>query len=622
MSNISNQHIGAYLDYYCGLSISPEFAVLLRGNWGSGKSWFIRQYMEKNQEAEFLYVSLYGVIGFHEIEDAFFAQLHPILAHKGMKIAAKLLKGVVKTTIKIDFDEKKNDTLTLGGTLPSIDIPEYLTKLDGKILIFDDLERCGMPIYQILGYINQFVENNGLKVIILANEEEIIKADDEAGASNSARRYLTIKEKLIGKSFDIAADNDSAITSFILQVEDPNCRALLNKENFLIQMVFLMAGYGNLRHLRQALLDFSRFFELLGDDVNANRALMIHLLNLFLVISFELKKGSIHEEDIEELLTFRYTINKSNETKNTIETLRQKYSILKENIAHPISANTWWTLFRTGTINNVKLNEELKSSTYLSPEEEPAWRKLYFLQNLEDAEFSLLYRKVLRDFKETTMENAYEIVQVTGVLVYLSCNRLANEPVEQLIALGLGHLQTLAKTDQLDYYKLREFPGDHSHGLGYMAKGIPVFEDFLKKANTLLVIYEHDSVPKRGKEVFEIAQRSAKEFAARIDPNAHGNTGYVLKPILKDIDFVAFATLIKKSKNSDMTIIIDALEARYTKGYQHHLYEERPWLESIRDILMQYVNQSVDPITVNVYLLTYKILPTIEACIAALTVKK
>ena len=42
-----NSHLEDYLDYYCGLSHSPGFAVLLKGEWGCGKTWFIKNYCEK-----------------------------------------------------------------------------------------------------------------------------------------------------------------------------------------------------------------------------------------------------------------------------------------------------------------------------------------------------------------------------------------------------------------------------------------------------------------------------------------------------------------------------------------------------------------------------------------------
>ncbi|MEO1673560.1 MAG: P-loop NTPase fold protein, partial [Cyanobacteria bacterium J06631_2] len=39
-----NQHIEEYLDYYFSLSYPPGFAILLKGEWGCGKTWFINKY--------------------------------------------------------------------------------------------------------------------------------------------------------------------------------------------------------------------------------------------------------------------------------------------------------------------------------------------------------------------------------------------------------------------------------------------------------------------------------------------------------------------------------------------------------------------------------------------------
>lgn len=41
-----NEHIEEYLDYYIGLE-TPAYAILLRGKWGSGKSWFIKDFIKK-----------------------------------------------------------------------------------------------------------------------------------------------------------------------------------------------------------------------------------------------------------------------------------------------------------------------------------------------------------------------------------------------------------------------------------------------------------------------------------------------------------------------------------------------------------------------------------------------
>ncbi len=43
MSN-SNKHIEEFLDYYLNKEQSPDYAVLITGCWGSGKTYFIRKY--------------------------------------------------------------------------------------------------------------------------------------------------------------------------------------------------------------------------------------------------------------------------------------------------------------------------------------------------------------------------------------------------------------------------------------------------------------------------------------------------------------------------------------------------------------------------------------------------
>ena len=54
-------------------------------------------------------------------------------------------------------------------------IAELLPNYDNNVIIFDDLERCGCSINEVLGYINNFVENSEASVILVANEEEIGK---------------------------------------------------------------------------------------------------------------------------------------------------------------------------------------------------------------------------------------------------------------------------------------------------------------------------------------------------------------------------------------------------------------------------------------------------------------
>lgn len=588
MNARKNEHITAYLNYYVDLKKSPEFAVLLRGNWGSGKSWFIKQFIQDKGNENFLYVSLYGVTSYTEIEDAFFEQLHPLLASKGMRIAGKILKGALKATLKVDFDQAKKEEINFTGGLSDLHLPDYLNKLDGKTIVFDDLERCALPIYQILGYINQFVETSGLKVILIANEEEIIKADDEEGKSDNARRYLTIKEKLIGKSFNIETDQDAALAHFIDMVDNEDCKAFLNlRENiFLIFILFLQAGYQNLRHLKQAILDYNRFYQLLDKEVIESQDLMSHLFNLFLLISFELKKGAIHEDNLPELFSLSHLVRKENETKSKTQNIRSKYAVFKNYGFHPLSADTWKVLFKAGTVDKEKLNKELKESFYLS-KEVPDWKRLYYFENLDDDEMGTIYQSVKKEFIEFAFDNPYFVIHVTAIFMYLNEAGLIDFKTSEIIDVGKAHLEAMKTAGHLKLDYPNKFPGDHSHGLGYASKGNPDFDEFLEYAKQLVQQSEIDTFPERAQELFNALEIFASRFIGKIDPDVNGTTRYAQFPVFKFMDIKAFANLYLSLSNADKIKVSDAFENRYKNNYAGKLNSEREWLISLKNEIVE-----------------------------------
>ncbi|HDZ8910815.1 TPA: hypothetical protein RUX66_003623, partial [Aeromonas dhakensis] len=123
-----NKHINDFLKYYFNLDKSPEYAILIDGEWGAGKSWFIQKALNdlNGNSGKYLYVSLYGMSNFSEIEDAFFEQMHPVLSSRGMKITAKILKSTLKATIKLDLDGNGDKETATNLSLDSLGLPSYL----------------------------------------------------------------------------------------------------------------------------------------------------------------------------------------------------------------------------------------------------------------------------------------------------------------------------------------------------------------------------------------------------------------------------------------------------------------------------------------------------------------
>lgn len=118
-----------------------------------------------------------------------------------------------------------------------VDYSDFFSTED-KVLCFDDLERANVDVIDILGYINNFVEHDHIKTIIICNEKELStklkstnlemktfiatyildKEDDLTQVTDKpmvekiqdkieyvfdkANDYERIKEKLIGETFE------------------------------------------------------------------------------------------------------------------------------------------------------------------------------------------------------------------------------------------------------------------------------------------------------------------------------------------------------------------------------------------------------------------------------------
>jgi Cdc6-like AAA superfamily ATPase len=217
-----NKIVIEYLNYYCDPRNPFDFAVMLKGRWGAGKTHLIKTFLKDIAQnilvSKAIYVSLFGITTYQQIDDELFRQLHPILSSKGAKIAAAVGKGLLKGVFKIDIG--KNEQVSVNSQLPDINLKDYIVNPNDCILIFDDLERCSIQIFDVLGYINAFVEHEGLKAIIVANEDEILTRGNDP-------RYAEIKEKLIGRTLEIHANTESAIKEFFELVRHGEAKTFL-----------------------------------------------------------------------------------------------------------------------------------------------------------------------------------------------------------------------------------------------------------------------------------------------------------------------------------------------------------------------------------------------------------
>ena len=181
-----------------------DYAVMINGEWGSGKTYFwnnkLRTRLERIQvqgtekRYKTIYMSLYGINSLEEISKKIFIETNPNISKSLKKINEKegnTIPEYVKTGL---------DMANLFGTTNfyngKIDFSETFS-VDDKILCFDDLERANVDVIDILGYINNFVEHDKIKTIVICNEKELATKfkDTNIEMKTMIATYILDKEK-------------------------------------------------------------------------------------------------------------------------------------------------------------------------------------------------------------------------------------------------------------------------------------------------------------------------------------------------------------------------------------------------------------------------------------------
>lgn len=187
---------------------NDSLALLINGKWGSGKTYFVKKIaiqklLEINKKS--IYISLYGVENKEEINQKIYSAL---LKDKSKKITQKIENKIqgkkqlykiyrwlnrkdsaIKQTVKSGYDILRS----VKKDLPNIPTEEISLALNSfeeiknYVIFFDDLERSNISANKILGFINNYTENKGVKCIIIANEEEINKISIQ---QNIEQKYM------------------------------------------------------------------------------------------------------------------------------------------------------------------------------------------------------------------------------------------------------------------------------------------------------------------------------------------------------------------------------------------------------------------------------------------------
>ena len=604
-----------------------DYAIMINGEWGSGKTHFwnnkIRNKIESMQlngkRYTTIYMSLYGISNLEDISKKIFMETTQLMD----KNLRKFMNSKGQETIP-EYAKTGIDMANFFGVTQSSNKLDYTDffATDDKVLCFDDLERANVDVIDILGYINNFVEHDHIKTIIICNEKELstkLKSSnlemktfiatyllDKQNELNKADKpmvekiqdkiehvfdkandYERIKEKLIGETFEYAPKFDYIINGILMRYENnPELIRFLRENTRFIINTFHRSGTRNLRILKHALNDFKKVFEMVNKSYpNTNNRVMQTMLIFTIAISFEIKAGKITKEKF-------ININNNEEYKSLLVSSR----ILMDNRQFYIKEfdNNYYYNFKSEyrffkfieyyirtRIFDMKIfkdNMETIRKT-IDTGELPAYKRLITEEywKISDDEFNNVIEEIMEDVKQGKIR-LIDMVKIFAYFSYFSRKGLINYDLKVLRAIFFNGMNLSSLTS--------EYCDNVEEELGKIA--IEEVEedlvDILKHFNNLNEQLLDKKYKEKADEVMKNIPMKMEIFYEIFDRDC------TKIPIFKYYDANQFLQRISCASNEDIMLIKEKLIDRAAKN-----------LKQIKQVIDDYL-RTKDPTIKNVIL--------------------
>ncbi|MCI8481656.1 MAG: hypothetical protein HFJ27_00790 [Clostridia bacterium] len=565
-------------------------------------------------------MSLYGISNLEEISKKIFIETTQLM-DKNLK---RYMQANEQTTIpeyaKTGLDMANFFGVTQNGD--NIDYEEFFTT-DDKVLCFDDLERANVDVIDILGYINNFVEHDHIKTIIICNEKELStklkssnlemktfiatylldKEGDLAQVSDKpmvekiqdkieyvfdkANDYERIKEKLIGETFEYAPEFTYIINGLLMRYENnEELIRFLRKNTGLIISTFDKSGTRNLRILKHALNDFRKIFDMVNNYYpNTNNRVLQTMLIFTIAVSFEIKAGKITKDKF-------VNIKDNEEYKSILVSSRvlltdNRQFYIKEfdnNYYYNFKAEYRFFKFieiyvRTRIFNmkTFKENMEVIINT-IDTDKLPGYKRLLTEEywKITDDQFENVIEEVIEDVKDGKVR----LIDVVKLFAYFS----------YFIKKGLiSHDMKTIKSVFFNGMNIASLTSDYCDNVEEELAEITVgevnsdIEEVLKHFNQLNVQLKDKMYIEKADEIFKCIPMRMEDFYERFDKECMN------VPIFKYYDVFQMFQRISCASNEDIVTIKEKLVNR-VKLYPTEIEPEMKNIRQLKQLIDDYTS--------------------------------
>ena len=615
--------VESILDYV--RSDYTDYAIMINGEWGSGKTYFWNNKIRKKIETMQLngkryttiYMSLYGISNLEEISKKIFIETTQLMDKNLRKFMDANGQTNIPEYAKTGLDMANFFGVTQNGD--KIDYADFFST-DDKVLCFDDLERANVDVIDILGYINNFVEHDHIKTIIICNEKELstklkssnlemktfiatylLDKQNELNKTDKpmvekiqdkiehvfdkANDYERIKEKLIGETFEYAPKFDYIINGILMRYEnEPDLIRFLRENTRIIINTFERSGTRNLRILKHALNDFKKVFDMVNKSYpNTSHRVMQTMLIFTIAISFEIKAGKVTKnkfmnikdnEEYKAILVSSRVLMDNRQfyikefDNNYYYNFKAEYRFFKF-IEYYVRTRIFdMKIFKDDmeTIRNTVDTENLPGYKRLLTEE--YWK-------ISDDEFGNVIEDIMKDIKEGNLE-LIDIVKIYAYFSYFSRKGLIDYDIKTLKNVffdGMNKASLKSEycenvNEELAKIAIEEFAED--------------MEEILKHFDNL----NHQLLDKKYREiaedVFKCIPMKMEQFYEKFDKQC------MQMPIFKYYDSYQLFQRISCASNEDIVLIKEKLIDRVER-YQEKIEPEMRNIKLLKQIMDDYL---------------------------------
>ena len=607
--------VESILDYI--RSDYTDYAIMINGEWGSGKTYFwnnkIRPKIESMQlngkRYTAIYMSLYGISNLEEISKKIFIETTQLM-DKNLKkfMDASGVKNIPEYA-KTGLDMANFFGVTQNGD--RIDYGQFFST-DDKVLCFDDLERANVDVIDILGYINNFVEHDHIKTIIICNEKELstklknsnlemktfiatylldkenklnIKTDKPMVERirdtieyvfDKANDYERIKEKLIGETFEYAPEFTYIINGLLMRYENcPDLIRFLRENTNLIISTFNKSGTRNLRILKHSLTNFKKIFDEVNKSYpNTNHRVLQTMLIFTIAISFEIKAGKITKDKF-------VNINDNEEYKAILVSSRvfmdNRQFYIKEfdnNYYYNFKAEYRFFKFielyvRTRIFDMKVFKRDMEAIiNTVDTDKLPGYKRLLTEEywKISDDQFSGVVTEVLDDVKNGRIE-LINVVKLFAYFAHFVRKGLIDYDMRTIKSVFLNCPNV---EEELASLAIEE---DKSEDM----------EEILSHFNNINAQLEDKMYKEKAEEVFKYIPMKMEQFYDKFDKEC------MQVPIFRYYDVFQMFQRISCASNEDIVTIKEKLMDR-AKRFGEQLQDELPNLKKLKQVMDDYID--------------------------------